>query len=102
MSLKPKARRSRRRKREALVHQHLENVSRDLLERYPELVREFIGRNAGIYALYRKGKLYYVGLATALRGRLRAHVKNHHGNSWDSFSIYLTMGSRKKELLFPH
>ena len=39
-------------KREALVHQHLENVSRDLLERHPELVRELIGRNAGIYALY--------------------------------------------------
>lgn len=91
MSLKPKAARPRRRKREALVHQHLENVSRDLLERYPELVREFIGRNAGIYALYRKGKLYYVGLATALRGRLKAHVKNRHGNSWDRFSIYLTI-----------
>ena len=91
MALKAKARPTRRRKREALVHQHLENVSRDLLETHTELVREFIGRNAGIYALYRKGKLYYVGLATALRGRLRAHVKNRHGNSWDSFSIYLTI-----------
>lgn len=91
VALKAKTRPARRRKREALVHQHLENVSRDLLERHPELVREFIGRNAGIYALYRKGKLYYVGLATALRGRLKAHVKNRHGNSWDSFSIYLTI-----------
>jgi pyruvate dehydrogenase complex dehydrogenase (E1) component len=36
------------RKREPLVHQHLENVSRDLLESHPELVREFVGRNAGI------------------------------------------------------
>lgn len=86
-----KPRKIRRRRREGLVHQHLENVSRDLLERYPELVREFIGRNAGIYALYKKGKLYYVGLATALRGRLKAHVKNRHGNSWDRFSIYLTI-----------
>jgi hypothetical protein len=73
------------------VHQHLENVSRSLLEDHPELVREFIGRNAGIYALFRKGKLYYVGLATALRSRLKAHVKNRHANSWDSFSIYLTI-----------
>lgn len=86
-----KARPVRRRKREPLVHQHLENVSRDLLESHPELVREFVGRNAGIYALFRKGKLYYVGLATALRSRLKAHVKNRHGNSWDSFSIYLTI-----------
>ncbi len=91
MPLKGKVRPTRRRKREPLVHQHLENVSRDLLERHPELVREFIGRNTGIYALYRKGKLYYVGLATALRGRLKAHVKNRHGTSWDSFSIYLTI-----------
>ena len=37
----------RRRKREALVHQHLENVSRDLLERHPDVVQQFIGRNTG-------------------------------------------------------
>jgi hypothetical protein len=86
-----KAKRHRRRKREALVHQHLENVSRELLARHPDVVRQFIGRNAGIYALYRKDKLYYIGLATALRGRLRAHVKNRHGSSWDRFSIYLTI-----------
>src|SRR5262249_50316654 len=53
--------------------------------------RELIGRNAGVYALYRKNKLYYVGLASALRSRLRAHGKNRHGNSWDHFSVYLTI-----------
>ena len=66
-------------------------MSRELFQRHPDIVRNFIGRNAGIYALYRKNKLYYVGLATALRGRLKAHGKNQHGNSWDRFSIYLTM-----------
>jgi hypothetical protein len=86
-----RAKRHRRRKREALVHQHLENVSRELFELHPDIVRQFIGRNAGIYALYRKDKLYYVGLATGLRGRLKAHVKNRHGASWDRFSIYLTI-----------
>lgn len=83
--------RQRRRRREALVHQHLENVSRKLLEQHPDVVRQFIGRNAGIYALYRKNKLYYVGLATGLRGRLKAHIRNRHGVSWDRFSIYLTI-----------
>lgn len=86
-----KAKRQRRRKREPLVHQHLENVSRDLFEKHPDIVKQFIGRNAGIYALYKKDKLYYVGLATGLRGRLKAHVKNRHGSSWDRFSIYLTI-----------
>jgi hypothetical protein len=34
-----KRRRNRKVKREALVHQHLENVSRDLLERHRDIVR---------------------------------------------------------------
>jgi hypothetical protein len=84
-------RRPRRRRRDALVYAHLENVSRDLLERHPDIVRDFIGRNAGVYALYRGNRLYYVGLATALRHRLKAHLKNRHINSWDSFSVYLTI-----------
>jgi hypothetical protein len=87
----PRPRKRRRRRRDALVHQHLEGVSRHLIERHPDLVRQFIGRNAGVYALYRKNKLYYVGLATGLRGRLKAHIKNRHGKSWDHFSIYLTI-----------
>ncbi len=81
----------KRRRREPLVFQHLENVSRELLDQHPDIVRQFVGRNAGIYALYWKGKLYYVGLATGLRGRLRAHGKNKHGTRWDRFSIYLTI-----------
>ncbi len=86
-----KARKKRARKREGLVHRHLERVSRDLLEQHPDVVRQFIGRNFGIYALYRKGKLYYVGLASGLAGRLKSHRKNRHGGAWDQFSIYLTV-----------
>lgn len=84
-------RQRRTRRREALVHSHLERVSRDLLETHPDVVREFIGRNAGIYALYKRDRLYYVGLATGLSWRLRSHKRNRHGNAWDRFSIYLTM-----------
>ena len=65
-----RATKRRSRRREALVHQHLENISRELLEQHPDVVQDFIGRNTGIYALYRRDRLYYVGLATALRGRL--------------------------------
>jgi hypothetical protein len=49
-----KTRRKKRTKREALVHSHMERVSRDLLEKHPDVVRNFIGRNFGIYALYKK------------------------------------------------
>src|SRR5262245_25173822 len=86
-----RSKRPRRLRREALVFQHLERVSRELLVRHPHIVRQFIGRNAGVYALYRKNRLYYVGLAKTLRGRLTAHGKNRHGKQWDQFSIYLTI-----------
>lgn len=46
----------------------------------------------GIYALYRRGKLCYVGLARNLNSRLKQHLKDRHGESWDRFSVYLTIG----------
>jgi hypothetical protein len=47
---KARSKRPRRLRREALVFQHLERVSRELLVRHPDIVRQFIGRNAGVYA----------------------------------------------------
>lgn len=72
-----------------LVCQHLEKISRKLLEDYPELVRQFRHRH-GIYALYKGNRLFYVGLASNLRSRLRHHLRDQHKQSWDRFSIYLT------------
>lgn len=52
-----------------------------------------------MYALYRRGKLYYVGLASNLRSRLAHHLKDRHHDSWDRFSVYLTIGdSHLREL----
>src|SRR5579872_6150739 len=81
------------------VCEHLENISRDALEEYQAILRSYVRRRQGIYALYRKGKLYYIGLATNLRNRLNNHLKDHHANSWDRFSVYLTIGdSHLREL----
>jgi len=43
---------------------------------------------AGIYALYRGKKLYYVGLTKNLLGRIRWHLKDRHAQKWDSFVIF--------------
>jgi GIY-YIG catalytic domain len=43
---------------------------------------------AGVYALYRRRNLYYVGLATNLYWRIRSHTKNRHKGKWDSFAIF--------------
>jgi hypothetical protein len=50
------------------------------------------GRRHGVYALYRGNRLYYVGLASNLRSRLNTHLRHRHANTWDHFSVYLTVG----------
>ena len=75
-----------------MVCEHLEDISRDALEKYQDIIRGYVKRRHGVYALYRRGKLYYVGLAGNLRLRLHSHLKDHHGKSWDRFSVYLTVG----------
>lgn len=83
----------------ALVSQHLEKISRDALERYQDVIRQYVRGRQGIYALYHGDKLYYAGLASNLRSRLKIHLKDRHGHSWDRFSVYLTIGdSHMKEL----
>ena len=86
-------------KKTALVSQHLEKISREGLERYQDVIREYVRDRQGIYPLYSGDKLYYVGLAINLRPRLKIHLKDRHGHSWDRFSVYLTIGdSHLKEL----
>ncbi len=82
-----------------LVSQYLEKISRSVLEKYQGIIREYVAKRHGVYALYRGNRLYYVGLASNLRNRLRHHLRDRHGQSWDRFSVYLTIGdSHIKEL----
>jgi predicted GIY-YIG superfamily endonuclease len=86
-------------KKMSLVSQHLENISREALEKYQDIVRRYVRNRQGVYALYRRNKLYYIGLASNLRSRLAHHLRDHHRDSWDRFSVYLTIGdSHLKEL----
>lgn len=71
-----------------LVVQHMEKVSGDILEEYPDVIREFIRKKGGVYALYKKGQLYYVGLAINLMARLKIHLRDRHRGAWDRFSVY--------------
>ena len=86
-------------KRTPLVCQHIENISRDALEKYQDVIRSYIRHREDVYALYRRTRLYYVGLAKDLCWRLKAHLNDRHGESWDRFSIYFTIGDQHlKEL----
>lgn len=75
-----------------LVCQYLERISRKALETYQDILRAYVRGRHGLYALYQDDRLYYVGLATDLRDRLNSHLRDHHGNSWNRFSVYLTIG----------
>jgi len=75
-----------------LVCQHLERISGKLLEDFPLIFRAHARRRHGVYALYRKDRLYYVGLASNLRARLHHHLRDRHAGRWDRFSIYFTIG----------
>ncbi len=46
-------------KQKALVSQYLENISREALEKYQNIIRRYVRRRQGVYALYRRKKLYY-------------------------------------------
>ena len=81
------------RKRQSLVCQYLEHASSVVLEEYGNLIRDEVGRSHGVYSLYKRNRLYYVGLASNLRGRLKQHLRDRHRGLWDNFSVYLTLES---------
>ena len=42
-----------------------------------------------MYALYRREKLYYIGLASDFKKRLNYHLRDHHKGKWTHFSLYI-------------
>ncbi len=82
-----------RRTKNHIVCQHLERISRRALEAHQDTLKELVRQRHGIYSLYRKGKLCYVGLAKNLRSRLTHHLRDRHANTWDSFSMYLAINA---------
>ena len=43
---------------------------------------------AGVYALYRQKRIYYIGLTRNLLGRINRHLKDRHAGKWDHFVIF--------------
>lgn len=79
----------KQRKSRKLIRGVLDKVSSKLFSDYSKELTQLIGREHGVYALYKGAKLYYVGLATNLRNRIKVHLKDKHAGKWDKFSLYL-------------
>ncbi len=73
----------------SLISGYLERISSKVFDDYHEQITALIGNQRGVYALYKKNHLYYVGLATNLRTRVKHHLKDRHAKKWDGFSLYL-------------
>ncbi len=72
-----------------LVSEFFEKMSWEFLENYRDIINGMIKSKAGIYALYKGDRLYYVGLAVNLKRRLTQHLKDRHKGRWSHFSVYL-------------
>jgi hypothetical protein len=81
----------RKKKTSQLLRGFLEGISWKVLEEYQPIVRQLIRGRSGVYALYRQDRLYYVGLASNLMGRLKGHLRDRHHGLWDRFSVYITI-----------
>ncbi len=55
---------------------------------FEQKLKDLMKGYAGIYALYNKNELYYVGLATNLHWRISSHLKDRLRGKWDSFVIF--------------
>jgi hypothetical protein len=88
--IRRKAKRDRHRTKGALIKGMSRRLPSEILESevFAEHLRAMMRRYAGIYALYRGKKLYYVGLTGNLLGRIRWHLKDRHKGKWDSFTIF--------------
>jgi len=73
----------------ALVKGFLEKKDRKGFELLLPRYREVIGDSSGIYALYKGNKLYYVGIAEHLLGRVDGHTRDKHKNRWDKVSFFV-------------
>ncbi len=77
-----------------LVSFYIEGLHREILEKHMREIKNYSKGKNGIYALYSKKGLYYVGLASSLSGRINTHLKDRHEGLWDRFSMYLTEGTQ--------
>lgn len=57
-------------------------------EVFAKKLRQVMRRYAGIYVLYKRDKLYYIGLTKDLLGRIKWHLKDRHAGRWDHFAIF--------------
>jgi len=85
-----KGSKSRKGSKGALIKGMSRNLPSEILTDpvFKKKLMELMKGYAGIYALYKSEKLYYVGLTGNLHGRIKWHLKDRHSGKWDHFKIF--------------
>ncbi|MFH1616780.1 MAG: GIY-YIG nuclease family protein [Planctomycetota bacterium] len=81
--------RRKKHKARAIIAGHLEKIGAKVFDDFSSVITDIIKGHQGIYALFKKDRLYYVGLARNLKGRINSHNKDRHQNKWTHFSLYI-------------
>ncbi len=83
-------RKSRKSFKGALIKGMSRNLPSDMLADpiFKKKLKEILRGFAGIYALYKGERLYYIGLAKSLHGRVKTHLRDRHAGKWDSFKVF--------------
>ena len=74
-----------------LIKGSLERIPAEVIEdaSFRKRLRQTMKGWSGIYALYKKDRVYYVGKATSSFWRLWGHFKrDRHKGKWDRFSVF--------------
>lgn len=73
----------------ALVKGYLEKIDRKAFEYLLHDFKKLLGNSSGIYSLYNGDKLYYVGIADKLLGRVEWHTHDKHQYNWNKVSFFV-------------
>jgi hypothetical protein len=83
-----------RRSRRKLVRAYAEKLPGTVLGIFWKEFKGLLSGHGGIYVLYKHGVPHYVGKASNLSWRIRAHLKDRLKHKWDTFSLYVITGDR--------
>lgn len=82
---------AKRSPRGALIKGMAKNLPSEVLTDpvFKNELKKLLRGYAGLYALYKDDKLYYIGLARSLHGRIHWHLKDRHAGRWNNFRVFL-------------
>jgi len=69
-----------------------------MLDVFEHELENVLPNSSGVYVLHRGEEVYYIGLTSDLRGRLKHHQQDRHARKWDRFSVYVVRRVHMKDL----